>query len=106
MVESLTEITEGLWQVTTIAGTQYLLDLDVGMMIRRRNPDVDPERSSSIRLDDQPTRLLVVERCEVGSDMSLLMKLRQQNSALSRRTSTLVVRIERVTLPPDTSPWA
>ncbi len=26
MVDSLTDITEGLWQVTTIAGTQCLLD--------------------------------------------------------------------------------
>ena len=95
-MDDLTDDAGGLWAVSTVSGSSYLLDLDSRIMLRQTDPYVDDrgEGDHALRRDGDPVHVIRLLHCAVGDQMSLVVNLGVEGVAFTFRISTTVIRIE------------
>jgi hypothetical protein len=84
----------GVYLVSTLSGSHYMLDFD--RMTVQRTPDPDDEdEEKNLRKDGDELHLFGVTEIAVGSGMVLLLDVRGDGIP-TRRWTTWVTRIERL----------
>lgn len=92
---------DGLWAVSTVSGSSYLLDLDARIMLRQTEPYADgldgrDEGDLTLRRDGDPVHLIRLLHCAIGDGMVLVVNLGVDGVAFTTRMSTTVIRIEEL----------
>ncbi len=100
-MRNLDGITTGVYRVTTISGSDYLLDLDRDRMMR--TPAMRMDGFNPLRRDGEWERLVAFARARVGSGMILIVDLKWRDVFLTTRRSTEIVSIEPIR-PDDATP--
>jgi len=97
-MDDLTDGTGGLWAVSTVSGSSYLLDLDARIMLRQTDPYVDDpgDGDHTLRRDGDPVHLIRLLHCAIGDGMVLMVNLGVDGVAYTTRLSTTVIRIEEL----------
>lgn len=97
-MDDLTDDAGGLWAVSTVSGSSYLLDLDSRIMLRQTDPydDNRDEGDHTLRRDGDPVHLIKLLHCAIGDGMVLVVNLGVDGVAFTTRLSTTVIRIEEL----------
>jgi len=97
-MDELTDDAGGLWAVSTVSGSSYLLDLDARIMLRQTDPYIDDpdEDDHTLRRDGDPVYLIRLLHCAIGDGMVLGVNLGVDGVAFTTRLSTTVIRIEKL----------
>jgi hypothetical protein len=103
-MDDLTDGSGGLWAVSTVSGSSYLLDLDARIMLRKTDPYADGRDDHPLRRDGDPVHLIRLLHCAIGDGMVLVVNLGVDGVAFTTRRSTTVIRIEELRDPYDAGP--
>ena len=97
-MDDLTDDAGGLWAISTVSGSSYLLDLDSRILLRQTDPYVDnrDEGDHTLRRDGDPVHLIRLLHCAIGDGMVLVVNLGVDGVAFTTRLSTTVIRIEEL----------
>jgi hypothetical protein len=93
-LQTLMDVVAGVYEVVTLSGSTYVLDLDLSIIFRRPKASSDHERR--LRRDGELHKLLEILECTVGRNMVLLIDLEVEEADYTTRTTNLVVSIEEV----------
>lgn len=88
----LTDTSRGLWQISTLSGTTYILELDLRMVVRRGG--LTRYSPSRFLRDGDPVPPVTLIQFEIGRSMILLIDPPGPCSRLPELLSTMVVEIE------------
>jgi hypothetical protein len=86
---------EGVYLVSTLTGSAYIIDFDTMTATRTPNP-YDDDDEKTLRKDGEERPLLGISEIAIGRDMILLLDLRG-DGVPTRRWTSPVIRIERLT---------
>ncbi|RKR76306.1 hypothetical protein [Frondihabitans australicus] len=86
--------TEGVYLVTTMNGSAYVIDFDKMTARRTPNPD-DDDDEKNLRKDGEERSLLGMSRVAIGADMVMILDIRGDGIP-TRRWTSMVIRIERL----------
>jgi hypothetical protein len=86
--------TDGVWMVTTMNGTTYVIDFDNMTVLRTPNPE-DDDDGKNLRQDGAPRPLLGCSGVAIGADMVFIIDIRGDGIP-TRRWTSMVIRIEKL----------
>lgn len=81
--------TDGVWMVTTLNGSAYVIDYD-NMTVRRTPNPQDDDAEKTLRQDGVARPLLMCSQVAIGSDMVFILDVRGDGVPTRRQTSIAV----------------
>jgi hypothetical protein len=91
-VESLMDVAQGAYRVSTASGSSYILDLDADLLCRQADSPTNVE--AKLRRDGEFVELVEIRECSVGKPMFLIISLNLPDIPFTTRLTTTVVAIE------------
>lgn len=86
---------DGVYLVTTLTGSAYVIDFQKMTATRNPNP-YDEDQEKNLRKDGEERPLIGISEIAIGSDMILILDVRGDGVPTRRWRTTPAIRIERL----------